>query len=103
MEKVLIGMFTTTIIFIALNDMNIHIYKTTGCSYCTKIIELMERAGVPYHSSLVGVDITREEFKELYPKASGFPYVIIDDEPIGGLTEAVKLFVEKGLVSSRKK
>ena len=63
----------------------------------------MDRAGVPYNSTLVGTDITREEFKELYPKASGFPYVIIDDEPIGGLMETVKLFVEKGLVSSKKK
>ena len=63
----------------------------------------MDRAGVPYNSTLVGTDITREEFKELYPKASGFPYVIVDDEPIGGLMETVKLFVEKGLVSSRKK
>jgi glutaredoxin 3 len=83
--------------------MNIHIYKTTGCAYCTKMIELMERAGVPYNSTLVGTEITREEFKELYPKAPGFPYVIIDDEPVGGLVETVKLFVEKGLVSSRKK
>ena len=63
----------------------------------------MDRAGVPYNSTLVGTDITREEFKELYPKASGFPYVIVDDEPIGGLMETVKLFVEKGLVSSKKK
>ncbi len=86
-----------------LNNMNIHIYKTTGCGYCTKIVELMERAGIPYHSTLVGIDITKEEFKELYPKAPGFPYVIIDDEPVGGLMETVKLFVEKGLVSSKKK
>jgi glutaredoxin 3 len=83
--------------------MNIHIYKTPGCGYCVKIIELMERAGVPYNATVVGKDITIEEFKELYPNASGFPYTIIDDEPIGGLIETVKLFVEKGLVSSRKK
>jgi glutaredoxin len=83
--------------------MNIHIYKTSGCGYCVKIIELMERAGVPYNSTVVGKDITIDEFKELYPKASGFPYVIVDDEIVGGLTETVKLFVEKGLVSSKKK
>jgi glutaredoxin 3 len=96
-------MFITKETFTILNDMNIHIYKTTGCSFCTKIIELMERAGVPYDSTLVGTDITREEFKELYPRASGFPYVIVDDEPIGGLIETIKLFVEKGLVSSKNK
>jgi glutaredoxin 3 len=96
-------MFITKETFTTLNNMNIHIYKTIGCGYCTKVIELMERAGIPYDSTLVGTDITREEFKELYPRASGFPYVIVDDEPIGGLTETVKLFVEKGLVSSKKK
>lgn len=83
--------------------MDIRIYKTTGCGYCAKIIELMERANLPYTASVVGVDITREEFKQLYPNAAGFPYVIIDGEIIGGLIETVKLFVEKDLVSSKKK
>ena len=63
----------------------------------------MERAGVPYDTTTVGTEITKEEFKELYPKAPGFPYVILDDEPVGGLVETVKLFVEKGLVSSKNK
>ena len=83
--------------------MNIHIYKTPGCGYCVKIEELMRRADVEYTSTLVGRDMTRSEFKEEYPQAFGFPYVIIDGEPIGGLVETVKLFVEKGLVSSQKK
>jgi glutaredoxin 3 len=83
--------------------MNIHIYKTIGCGYCIKIIELMQRAGVPYHATVVGTDMTLQEFKEIYPRAKGFPYVIVDGEPIGGLTETVKLFVEKGLVSSKRK
>jgi glutaredoxin 3 len=83
--------------------MDIHIYKTNGCGYCIKIIELMNRANVQYKSYLVGRDLTIDKFKLLYPEAKGFPYVIIDGEPIGGLVETVKLFVEKGLVSSKKK
>ena len=63
----------------------------------------MDRANVEYTAILVGKDITREEFKIKYPSAAGFPYTIIDGEIIGGITETVKLFVEKGLVSSRKK
>jgi len=35
------------------------------------------------------------------PDAKTYPYVIIDGEPIGGLVETAKLFIEKGLVSSR--
>lgn len=62
----------------------------------------MDRANLEYTSTLVGRDMTKDEFKDKYPQAPGFPYVIIDGEPIGGLVETVKLFVEKGLVSSKK-
>jgi glutaredoxin len=82
--------------------MNITIYTTSGCIYCEKIKELMRRADVEYTAILVGKDITREEFKIKYPFAPGFPYTIIDGEEIGGITETVKLFVEKGLVSSKR-
>jgi glutaredoxin len=83
--------------------MNIHIYKTSGCGHCVKISELMSRADLEYTSTLVGRDITKTEFLSKYPEAPGFPYVIINDTPIGGLVETVKYFVENGLVSSRKK
>lgn len=82
--------------------MDIHIYKSPGCGYCVKVIELMERANVQYQTTTIGKDITLNEFKSLYPNAKGFPYVIIDGNVVGGLVETVKLFVEKGLVSSRK-
>lgn len=83
--------------------MEIIIYKTTGCGYCAKVVQLMERANVDYKSILVGEDLTREEFKEKHPEAHGFPHVVIDGIPVGGLTDTVKLFVERGLVSSKKK
>ena len=83
--------------------MDIIIYTTSGCIYCNKIKELMKRADVEFTQILVGKDISLEEFKMKYPFAQGFPYTIIDEKEIGGLTETVKLFVEKGLVSSRKK
>jgi glutaredoxin 3 len=82
--------------------MDITIYTTSGCIYCEKIKELMRRADVEYQTIVVGKDITREEFKIKYPFAPGFPYTIINDQEIGGLVETVKLFVEKGLVSSKK-
>ena len=33
----------------------------------------------------------------------GFPFVVIDGEQIGGLVEVAKLFLEKNLVSVKKK
>lgn len=83
--------------------MDITIYTTSGCTYCEKIKELMKRANVEATQILVGKDISLQEFKMKYPFASGFPYTIVDEKEIGGLVETVKLFVEKGLVSSKKK
>lgn len=73
-----------------------------GCSSCKILKELFERAEVEYDNVLLGKDISNEEFKNLYPNVVTFPFVVIDEEEIGGLMETAKLFLEKGLVSSRK-
>lgn len=82
--------------------MEVQIYTTPGCGYCVKVKELMNRANLSFDQTVVGRDLTREEFLGKYPQATGFPYVIIDGNVIGGLVETVKFLVEKGLVSSRK-
>jgi glutaredoxin len=83
--------------------MKISIYTIPGCSYCTKVKELMVRADLEYEHFLVGTDLTREELIRSYPLAKGFPYVIIDGQPVGGLTQTAKYLMDKGLVKSRKK
>lgn len=82
--------------------MNIKAYTMKGCSSCKILKELFERAEVEYDNVLLGKDISNEEFKNLYPNVVTFPFVVIDEEEIGGLMETAKLFLEKGLVSSRK-
>ena len=82
--------------------MEIIAYTSKGCFYCDKLKELFSRANVNPTIVSVGTDMTREEFKETFPLATGYPYVIIDGEPVGGLVETAKLFVQKGLVSSKK-
>jgi glutaredoxin len=83
--------------------MDITIYTTTGCGYCVKIKELMSRAGIKDYTEVrIPRDMLKEDFKIKYPFASGFPYVIIDGEEVGGLVPTVKYFVDKGLVSSKK-
>ena len=51
----------------------------------------------------IGKDISKEYFQYQYPDAIGFPYVIVDDEHIGGLVETAKLLLRKGFVSTKKK
>ena len=83
--------------------MDIVIYTQEGCFYCGQLKELCRRAHVSYTTINVGTDITMNEFKGKYPFATGFPYVIIDGEVVGGLVETARLFIKKGLVSSGKR
>jgi len=83
--------------------MEIIIYTTEGCYYCEQIKELCTRANVEYTSYLVGSkDISQQDFLTKYPFATGYPYVIIDGEIVGGLVETARLFLKKGLVTSGK-
>jgi len=82
--------------------MEILIYTTSGCFYCTQVKELMRRANLPYEIIEVSTMEDRQKFKVNNPKVIGFPYVIIDGEPIGGLVETARFLVQKGLVSGKK-
>ena len=86
--------------------MEIKAYTKVGCKFCGNLIELFERAGVEYTTIVVGEQANQcptEVFLEKYPEVVGFPFVVIDGEQIGGLVETAKLFLEKNLVSVKKK
>ena len=86
--------------------MEIKAYTKVGCQFCGNLIELFERAGVEYTTIVVGEKANQcptEIFREKYPEVVGFPFVVIDGEQIGGLVETAKLFLEKNLVSVKKK
>jgi len=83
--------------------MEIVAYTNPGCSHCITLKKLFKRALVSYTEVTVGSDITFQLFKEKFPMAGGYPYVIIDGKEIGGLVETAKLFLEKGLVDPPQK
>lgn len=82
--------------------MDIKIYTLTGCHYCVKIKELLKRSQLEYTELLAGRDFTKEDFREKFPTASGYPVMTVDDQYVGGITEAVRYFVENGIVSSKR-
>tara|TARA_B100002052_G_scaffold122517_1_gene112740 strand:+ start:175 stop:432 length:258 start_codon:yes stop_codon:yes gene_type:complete len=84
--------------------MEITIYTTDGCIWCTRTKELMARANVEYtEKSWHSINPTEQsKLKEKYPNMEAFPVVIIDDEYVGGLMEVAKRFLKEGLVSSRQ-
>ena len=84
--------------------MDIKAYSTPGCFYCKQLKELFDRAGI--EADIVDIPNHPDEhrkFREEHPDATGFPYVIIDGEYIGGLVDTAKIFLEKGMVTSKKK
>ena len=92
--------------YIEKRTMEIKAYMKVGCKFCGNLIELFERAGVEYTKIIVGDKDNQcptNIFKEKYPEVVGFPFVVIDDQEIGGLVETAKLFLEKKLVSVPKK
>ena len=86
--------------------MKIKMYAQLGCKFCSNLEELFKRADLEYTKIIVGEQANQcsmDLFKEKYPEVIGFPFVVIDGEVIGGLVETAKLFLDKGLVSVRKK
>ena len=82
--------------------MEIIAYTTPGCFYCDQLKELFRRADVKYQMVLIETEQEREQFRKDFPRAGGYPYVLVDGKHVGGLVETAKLFLEKGLVSSSK-
>jgi len=83
--------------------MEIIAYTTPGCFYCDQLKELLRRADVKYQMVIIESDSEREKFRKDFPRAGGYPYVMIDGQHVGGLVEVAKLFLEKGLVSAPRK
>ena len=84
--------------------MDIKIYTSPTCHYCLRLKELFERANISEYQEVVcQEDEQHQKFREEYPNASSFPYVVIDGDEIGGLVETAKFLLDKNLVSTNKK
>jgi glutaredoxin 3 len=83
--------------------MDIKIYTNVGCGYCAKAKELCKRADLPYTEVRVGKDISAVEFREQFPQRQSYPQIVINDEQIGGLVDAVKYFVDNKLITRGSK
>ena len=74
------------------------VYSKTGCPYCTKIIQVLQLAELPFVEYKMGRDFTRTEFYGEFGHGSTFPRVKLEDKLIGGCTETVKYLKEQNLV-----
>lgn len=82
--------------------MKIKVYSIPGCTYCRKLKLLLSRAKLDYIETVVGRDISKEDYRAIYPSHQTFPFVVIDDEEIGGVVDTAKFLLDKGLLSNKK-
>ena len=63
------------------------IYTKPACPYCDYAKTLMRNKRVEYTESVIGKDVLREEFMEMFPDQRTVPLIFIDGEKIGGYNE----------------
>lgn len=78
--------------------MTYRIFSKPGCKYCTLAKNLLEKRGLDYQESIIGEDLTREEFLEAYPHVRTVPFILQLDGPphsvIGGYEDLVGILGE---------
>jgi glutaredoxin len=74
------------------------IYSKDGCTYCTKVQQVLELAELQYVVYKLDVDFTKEEFYSEFGQGSTFPQVIVNEKHIGGCTDTVQYLKEQKLV-----
>jgi len=77
---------------------NFTVYSKDGCPYCTKVVQVLELAGLNHRVYKLNEHFDREAFYGQFGQGSTFPQVVMDHQNIGGCTETVKYLQEKNLV-----
>jgi len=80
--------------------MKIELYSSPGCKWCNRAKTLMKMANVEYTLKNVGYNISVDEVREMFPEQVGFPIIVIDGEVVDLIT-TTKMFMDKGLISSK--
>ena len=75
-----------------------YVYSKTGCGYCDRLIQFMDKKGVEYEKFSLGDDYSVEEFLSKFGRGSTFPQVNYKNQNLGGMRETVRYMVENKLV-----
>lgn len=68
------------------------IYTKDNCPYCVQAKNLFSLKGETYQEMKIGVDLTREEFISIFPDVKTVPFIIIDEERVGGYDRLVEYY-----------
>ena len=77
---------------------NFTVYSKEGCPFCTKVVQVLQLAGLNHVVYKLGEDFERDAFYGQFGEGSTFPQVVLDQTNLGGCTETVQFLKEKQLV-----
>ena len=75
------------------SDLDIIIFTLEGCEPCKILKQYLNQKGYEYRSVEVVEEIPLDTFNKIYPNASGFPHIIVNNEPVFDLI----MYLESGL------
>ena len=78
--------------------MNFTVYSREGSPYCTKVVQVLELAGLRHVVYKLGEHFDRKSFYGQFGEGSTFPQVVLDSTNLGGCTETVQYLKENNLV-----
>lgn len=72
--------------------LSVDVYSKPDCVYCTRAKMLLASHGYGYTKHVIGTDLSREQFLQLFPNARTVPQIIINGKLIGGYDNLVEYF-----------
>lgn len=71
------------------------IFTKKDCPYCVRAKALLATKNVSFTESVIGEDMLRETFMEMYPNQRTVPLILIDGQQVGGYDQLVEYFNNK--------
>lgn len=72
------------------------VYSKPGCPSCVNAKSLIDASGDVYIENVIGRDVSREEFMEMFPSVKSVPLIIEQEaDVIGGYTDLVEWYENK--------
>jgi|TARA_B100001094_G_C17429510_1_gene438492 glutaredoxin len=78
--------------------MNFTVYTKDNCPYCSKIKQVLSVKGLNFVAYKLGVDFEKKAFYDQFGEGSTFPQVVLNNQNLGGCTDAVKYLAEKNII-----
>lgn len=77
---------------------NLYIYTKSGCGFCDKLTEFLDKKGYKYDKFLLGEDFTADQFLAKFGQGSTFPQTCVNHVSVGGMRDTIQYLVKNKLV-----